>query len=188
MSPFPSNPGRKGLLPKNPSTSISSDVFEPYKTCSTSQIQHNEQIHNEFSPYNNTRMLTNPSNPGRNFLLQTNPSTSISSKEFEPYRSSQIQHIEKMRDEFSPYNITTKEHILTKNAGHKYRSCVYCTHNNVKTKSGWYVNTYYCCEACKVPLCSGERNGRGCFDLYHQETLGMPPAIMNRRGQKVYTD
>ena len=129
-----------------------------------------------------------PTNSGRKGLLPKNPSISMSSNVFEPYRPSQTQHNKQMHDEFSSYNNTTKEHVLTRNAGRKNSHCLYCKRNYVKTKWGCKVQTYFMCDACKVPLCSAEMKGKRCFDLYHQETLGMPPGFMNRRGQKVYSD
>ncbi|XP_022314258.2 uncharacterized protein LOC111118864 isoform X4 [Crassostrea virginica] len=59
------------------------------------------------------------------------------------------------------------DHKIVHTDGSKYKPCVLCQINKVKTKSGWYVYTYYKCDVCDVPLCKG----RGCFYTYHQNIL-----------------
>lgn len=59
------------------------------------------------------------------------------------------------------------DHKIVHTEGSKYKPCVLCQINKVKTKSGWYVYTYYKCDVCDVPLCKG----RGCFYTYHQNIL-----------------
>ena len=63
-------------------------------------------------------------------------------------------------------NYVFKDHTLAK--GSRYRPCIQCQNQKIKTKSGWYVNTFYHCETCSVPLCGGPRSGRNCFKLYHE--------------------
>ena len=68
----------------------------------------------------------------------------------------------------------SKEHRIIQTEGSKYKPCVLCQINKVKTKSGWYVYTYYRCEQCDVPLCKG----RGCFIQYHKTIV--PANIANQ--------
>lgn len=57
------------------------------------------------------------------------------------------------------------KHRLVHNEGYKYRLCVHCQFNKIKTKSGWRVYTHFKCEKCNVPLCTQKRD---CFLLYHK--------------------
>ncbi|XP_021368236.1 zinc finger and BTB domain-containing protein 32-like isoform X7 [Mizuhopecten yessoensis] len=56
-------------------------------------------------------------------------------------------------------------HRLVRNTGTRYKPCVLCQLKKVRTKSGWYVNTYFKCLACDVPLCKSPL--RDCFRQYH---------------------
>ncbi|XP_033752967.1 uncharacterized protein LOC117336493 isoform X17 [Pecten maximus] len=60
------------------------------------------------------------------------------------------------------------QHRLVHLEGQK-KLCVYCQLNNIKTKSGWWVYTWYKCEGCEVPLCN-TTSERDCFLLYHRHT------------------
>lgn len=61
------------------------------------------------------------------------------------------------------------EHRLVHNEGYKYKLCVQCQLNKVKTKKGWRVYTHFKCEKCNVALCRDQGSQkRNCFVLYHQ--------------------
>ncbi|VDI07807.1 Hypothetical predicted protein [Mytilus galloprovincialis] len=47
-----------------------------------------------------------------------------------------------------------------------YKVCSLCYRNKIRTKSGYYVYSYYKCSVCDVPLCIGRRK---CFLEYHKE-------------------
>ena len=47
-----------------------------------------------------------------------------------------------------------------------YKVCSLCYRNKIRTKSGYYVYSYYKCSVCDVPLCIGRRK---CFLEYHRE-------------------
>lgn len=57
-----------------------------------------------------------------------------------------------------------KYHCLVYNADSKAKYCVYCKIMGNRTSCGWNVRSYYCCDACNVPLCSGKRD---CYNDYH---------------------
>ncbi|XP_033752961.1 uncharacterized protein LOC117336493 isoform X11 [Pecten maximus] len=57
------------------------------------------------------------------------------------------------------------QHKLVYIADKKYKPCVVCVLNKVKSPKGWYIYSYYKCEVCDVPLC---RSKRDCFHQYHQ--------------------
>lgn len=59
----------------------------------------------------------------------------------------------------------TSVHCLVRNTDSKAKACAFCRSNGNKTSCGWYIKSYYHCDVCDVPLCSGLR---GCFDKYHQ--------------------
>lgn len=46
-----------------------------------------------------------------------------------------------------------------------YKVCSLCYSNKIRTKSGYYVYSYYKCSVCDVPLCIGRRK---CFLEYHR--------------------
>lgn len=57
------------------------------------------------------------------------------------------------------------QHKIVYIADKKYKPCVVCVMNKVKSPKGWYIYTYYKCEMCDVPLCKSKRD---CFNQYHQ--------------------
>ncbi|XP_069132886.1 uncharacterized protein [Argopecten irradians] len=57
------------------------------------------------------------------------------------------------------------QHKLVYIEDKKYKPCVVCVMNKVKTPKGWYIYSYYKCQVCDVPLC---RSKRDCFHKYHQ--------------------
>lgn len=68
---------------------------------------------------------------------------------------------------------TGLEHRLVHNEGYKYKLCVQCQFNKIKTKKGWRVYTHFKCEKCNVPLCKNQGSQkRNCFVVYHQTELG----------------
>lgn len=68
---------------------------------------------------------------------------------------------------------TGSEHRLVHNEGYKYKLCVQCQFNKIKTKKGWRVYTHFKCEKCNVPLCKNQGSQkRNCFVVYHQTELG----------------
>lgn len=62
-------------------------------------------------------------------------------------------------------SIRSGQHRFVYTFDKKYKPCVCCALNKVKSPKGWYIYTYYKCEACDVPLCKSKRD---CFNLYHQ--------------------
>ncbi|XP_063401557.1 uncharacterized protein LOC134685596 isoform X18 [Mytilus trossulus] len=62
------------------------------------------------------------------------------------------------------YEGKPKYHCLVYNADSKAKYCVYCKIMGNRTSCGWNVRSYYCCDACDVPLCSGKRD---CYNDYH---------------------
>ena len=62
----------------------------------------------------------------------------------------------------------SNEHFLVPTENWKTQNCFYCSHNNIKTKSGWTVTTKSKCNYCQVPLC----RHRGCFVNYHKMLFG----------------
>lgn len=96
--------------------------------------------------------------------VDSNPSTSHSDQDSFNTNMYQINH--PVNRNMPPYRIG--DHVLVKNAGNRYKPCAYCVSQKIKTKSGWYVNTYYQCEVCGVPLCKPTaRSNRNCFYSYH---------------------
>lgn len=80
------------------------------------------------------------------------------------FESSDIASLSfQMSEEFQ--NLEATGHRLVRNTGPKYKPCVLCQLKKVRTKSGWYVNTYFKCLACDVPLCKSPI--RDCFRHYH---------------------
>ncbi|XP_052065405.1 uncharacterized protein LOC127705183 isoform X11 [Mytilus californianus] len=63
------------------------------------------------------------------------------------------------------YDGKPKFHCLVYNADTKAKYCVYCKIMGNRTSCGWNVRSYYCCDACDVPLCSGKRD---CYNDYHK--------------------
>ncbi|KAJ8298945.1 hypothetical protein KUTeg_023005 [Tegillarca granosa] len=50
------------------------------------------------------------------------------------------------------------------------KPCVCCRLHKNRTKSGWFIYSFYKCVGCDVPLCDSRK--RNCFDLYHKLLYG----------------
>lgn len=81
-------------------------------------------------------------------------------------------------------NYPPNVHYLVRNIDTKARACAYCRKIGNKTSCGWYIKSYYHCNLCDVPLCSGVR---GCFDRYHQmmKESGRPDIVWSNTYKKL---
>lgn len=61
------------------------------------------------------------------------------------------------------------QHRLVRNEDYKYKVCFQCHKDKTKTKKGWRVYTHFKCEHCNIPLCTGGRGTRRCFEIFHRE-------------------
>lgn len=69
----------------------------------------------------------------------------------------------------SAVELRSVQHRLVRNEEYKYKVCFQCHRDKTKTKKGWRVYTHFKCEQCGVPLCTGGRGTRRCFEIFHRE-------------------
>lgn len=70
----------------------------------------------------------------------------------------------------------------------KQKLCAFCKSIGVKTSSGGYILTRHKCDVCNIPLCTGKRKGKECFDLYHIALFyQLDPAEVFQLYQKLLT-
>lgn len=50
------------------------------------------------------------------------------------------------------------------------KPCVCCRLHKNRTKSGWFIYSFYKCVGCDVPLCDSRK--RNCFEMYHKLLYG----------------
>nr|XP_022321117.1 uncharacterized protein LOC111123204 isoform X4 [Crassostrea virginica] len=65
--------------------------------------------------------------------------------------------------------VPSVQHRLVRNEDYKYKVCFQCHKDKTRTKKGWRVYTHFKCEQCRVPLCTGGRGTRRCFEIFHRE-------------------
>ncbi|XP_061182949.1 transcription regulator protein BACH1-like isoform X5 [Saccostrea echinata] len=86
---------------------------------------------------------------------------------FEHSNSYDLYNIQRLAS--SAVNLHSVQHRLVRNEDYKYKVCFQCHRDKTKTKKGWRVYTHFKCEQCNIPLCTGARGTRRCFEIFHRE-------------------